>query len=69
MPHYKLEIRATELETGNVVVQTRFVNAKNEARAFRHVTLAHITCDKVNTDEALELQASGIVCEVAADEG
>lgn len=66
MPKYELTIRATTKDA-DVTVQTRFVEAKNEARAIQHVTKAHITCDRVTMDRAIELTKLGIVCEVAED--
>lgn len=66
MPKYEITIRAANKDS-DITVQTRFVEAKNEARAIQHVTKAHITCDRVTMDRAIELTKLGIVCEIASD--
>lgn len=66
MPKYELTIQA-EKDLHNVT-QTRFVEAKNEARAIQHVTRAHITCERVSMDRAIELTKLGIACEVASEQ-
>ena len=67
MPKYELTIRAASKDA-DVTVQTRFVEAKNEARAIQHVTKTHITCERVTMDRAIELTKLGIVCEIASDQ-
>lgn len=67
MPKYELTIRAATKDA-DVTVQTRFVEAKNEARAIQHVTKAHITCDRVTMDRAIELTKAGVEIEQASEQ-